>query len=87
MYKTPRAILERRLTIMHQPQSLIPFRVLPSLQAREDNEGTGHKSCSPDIQDFVRLKDHFCQVWGKLEQATIALYTGFSDLIYITIIV
>lgn len=28
----------------------------------------------------MRLKDHFCQVWGKLEQAIIALYTGFSDL-------
>jgi len=54
---------------IHQPQSLIPFGVLLSLQAREDHEGTGHESCSPDRQDFVRLKDHFSQVWGKLGQA------------------
>ena len=60
--------------------------VLLSLQAREDHEGTGHESCSPDIQDFVRLKDHFSQVWDKLEQATIALYTKYIITIIVQLV-
>ena len=39
-----------------------------ALQAQEDHEGTGCESCSSHMQDFVRLKDHFRQVWGKFEQ-------------------